>query len=240
MLERLKTYFTKGTSFYGLEVYQNSGATTYRLLEVSQKKGELVIDHSALFEDWATLSKNIKGALPLYVTYNTDNVITKQMTTGATLKDRGAVETLFPGLNFDNFYYQIVQLKNTSLISVCKKQELDVLIDKLIKLKLSLVGVSLGPSSLASLIDFIKKEVIHTNREKVVMENIQDRGISISKTNDVIQESYDVHGLQVNSSDLLSFGGVVGFLMDNQSTDSNIKDINTTLKDTFGSNRTFT
>ena len=51
VLERLKTYFTKGNSFYGMEVFQSGGETKFQLVEIARKKGELTLVQSVLYDD---------------------------------------------------------------------------------------------------------------------------------------------------------------------------------------------
>ena len=143
--------------------------------------------------------------------YNTASVITKSTAVGSTLENRAAVENLFPGLNFDNFYYQIARLKNTSFISVCKQTELNDLIQKLKELKINLVGISLGPSSLSTILGYLKEDLIYTHTDKITLTDAPDTSISISKTSESVPTGYHLNGLEVTNADLLSFGGVVHF-----------------------------
>ena len=223
-----------------MEVFQSGGETKFQLVEIARKKGELTLVQSVFYDDLSTAVQNSKPALPLFLVYNTASVITKSTAVGSTLENRAAVENLFPGLNFDNFYYQIARLKNTSFISVCKQTELDNLIQKLKELKINLVGISLGPSSLSSILGYLKEDLIYTHTDKITLTDAQDTSISISKTSESVPTRYHLNGLEVTNADMLSFGGVVHFLTADKEVDSNYGDMVETLKSSFVTNRTFT
>ena len=164
MFERLKTYLAKGTTFYGLEVFQSDGATQYHITEVTRRKGELNIVRSTTFGNVETMAKELRPQLPLYLVYNTASVITKTAEKSSALKQRALVENLFPGLNFEDFLYQIAPVRNTLLVSICKKKELEGLMETLKSHKIQLVGASLGPGPLHSIIDFLQEASITWKR----------------------------------------------------------------------------
>lgn len=222
-----------------MEVFQSGGTTKIHLLEVSKKKGELVIINRFLTDDLSILAQKAKKTIPLYLVYNTEGVITKRTHAGSTLKDRAAVENLFPGLNFGNFYYQIVDLNPSSFISVCKKQELDALVDKIKSHKLALAGISLGTSVLVSIWDHVQDHTLYTNADLIRKEGNDIGGVIISKNTDPIQQTYTINGLIVANTDLLGFSGVVSFLSGNHGQESNFKETIEALENSFVSNRTF-
>lgn len=240
MFERLKTYLAKGTTFYGLEVFQSGGATQYHITEIARRKGELHIVRSNTFGNMEAMAKELKPQLPLYLVYNTASVITKTIEKSSALKQRALVENLFPGLNFEDFLYQIAPVRNCLLVSICKKKELEDLMETLKSNKIQLVGASLGPGPLHSIIDFLQEASITTNSETIALEDANNNSITIARQEKPQLTTYDLNGLAVDHTDVLGFGGVVDFLSDSNGVDSNFGNTVEGFRNNFTTNRTFT
>lgn len=238
MLDIVRTYFSKGNAFYGLEVYQTGNNVKFHLLEVVKKKGELVIVNSQSFEELQLLVDFAKLSVPIYLIYNTDSVITKQTEAESNFEDRGAVEQLFPGLNFENFFYQISNLGDLSYISVVKKQDVETYLARLKEMKFKIGGFSLGASSLSRIANYLNDDFILTNRGKVVLNNISDTNSSTS-TKKSSSSSYDINGLNVKHTEVLAFSGILDFLTSNVKATSNFDDVVENLQNEFANGRTF-
>lgn len=239
MLDIVRTYFTKGNAFYGLEVYQIGNNVKFHLLEVVKKKGELVIVNSQSFEELQLLVDFAKPSAPICLIYNTDSVITKQTGAESNFEDKGAVEQLFPGLNFENFFYQISKLKDLPYISVVKKQDVENYLAQLKKMKFNVGGFSLGPCSLSTLVDYLKNDFIFTNTDKVVLKGVSDANLSISRKKDSSVSTYNINGLSVKNTEIMAFSGVLSFLTSNTTATSNFGDVAQNLQSEFATSRTF-
>nr|WP_298927861.1 hypothetical protein [uncultured Allomuricauda sp.] len=238
MLDIVRTYFTKGNAFYGLEVYQIGNNVKFHLLEVVKKKGELVIVNSQSFEELQLLVDFAKPSAPICLIYNTDSVITKQTGAESNFEDKGAVEQLFPGLNFENFFYQISNLGDLSYISVVKKQDVETYLVRLKEMRFKIGGFSLGASSLSRIANYLNNDFILTNRGKVVLNNISDTNLSAS-TEKSSSSSYDINGLNVKHTEVLAFSGILDFLTRNVKDTSNFVDVVESLQNEFANSRTF-
>ncbi|TXN36145.1 hypothetical protein FVB32_16440 [Flagellimonas hymeniacidonis] len=238
MLDIVRTYFTKGNAFYGLEVYQIGNNIKFHLLEVVKKKGELVITNSQSFEELQLLVDFAKPSVPICLIYNTDSVITKQTGAEPNFEDKGAVEQLFPGLNFENFFYQISNLGDLSYISVVKKQDVETYLVRLKEMKFKIGGLSLGASSLSRIANYLNNDFILTNRGKVVLNNISDTNLSAS-TEKSSSSSYDINGLNVKHTEILAFSEILDFLTRNVKDTSNFVDVVENLQNEFANSRTF-
>ncbi|WP_190808387.1 hypothetical protein [Flagellimonas sp. S3867] len=239
MFDLLKTYFSKGITSYALEVYQIDESISFRLLEVKRKKGELDITDSQTFNDLGHISKFAKNATPIYVVYNAADVITKTLEIKSKYEGRAAVENKFPGLNLDNFYFQISKLKNQSVISVVKKSTIGAYLEQLQELKFSVVGFSLGACSLRTILDYLNKDVVFTNSEEIRLPQNSGNEIAITKTKSIQPSTYNINGLNVENSALLAFSGVLEFLFNSVDTDSNFGAIVKSLRRAFENKRVF-
>lgn len=237
MLDSIKTYFTKGNTFYGLEIYQIDGVVQFRLLQATKKKGELVIMDTQSFDELETLPNLAKVSVPIYLIYNTDSVVTKNTT--SNFEDRAAVEQVFPGLNFENFFYQISKLKDLSYISVVKKQDVENYLAQLKKMKFNVGGFSLGPCSLNAILDYLKNDFIFTNTDKVILNGVSDANLSISRKKDSSVSTYNINGLSVKNTEVMAFSGILSFLTSNKMAASNFGDVAQNLQSEFATSRTF-
>ncbi|UII76213.1 hypothetical protein LV716_18415 [Flagellimonas sp. HMM57] len=239
MLDFLKTYFTKGNTFYGLKIYQVENTIKFHLVEAIKKKGELTIANSQDFDELQMLSKLCKTSVPLYLICNTTDVITKQLEATSSLSSEAAVERMFPGLDLDVFYYQISKLKNHLLISIAKKNGVDSYLEKLKEMNFRVTGFSLGLSTLGSLINFINNETIYTNTNKIAFDTGPNSKLSISKVDNATQVSYTINGLQMKNSALVAFSGILDFLSDSAAHNSNFKPTVQSLQNDFKQSRVF-
>lgn len=239
MLKLLKTYFTKGNTFYGLKVYQVENINKFHLVEVVKKKGELTITNSQGFDTLQELSKLCKTSIPIYLICNTSDVITKQLDSGSNLKNLAAVEYSFPGLELENFYYQISELKNQLLVSIAKKKSVDAHLHQLKKMDFNVVGFSLGLTSLSTILNYIDSETIYTNSKRITFGSNVNAKFSISKIEESSNVTYTVNGLQIENSALVAFSGVLDFLSNRISHDSNFNTYIQKLQNEFKRNRIF-
>ena len=237
MLDILRTYFTKGNTFYGLEVYQIGNNVKFHLLEVVKKKDELVIMNSQSFEELKMLIDFAKTSVPIFLIYNTDSTITKHAE--SNFEDRAAVEQVFPGLNFENFYFQNSRVKGLSYISIVKKQDVENYLAQLKKMKFNIGGFSLGPCSLSTIVDYLKNDFILTNTDKVVLNGISDTNLSISRKKRDSTSTYNINGLSIKNTEVMAFSGILSFLTSNTTVTSNFGDVARNLESEFASSRTF-
>lgn len=238
MIESIKTYFTKGNTFYGLEIYQIDSNVQFKLLEVTKKQGELVIMGSQSFNQLQMLAELAKTSVPIHLIDNTDNVITKHTESESNFRDKATVERFFPGLNFENYYFQISRLKDLSYISVVKKQNVDTYLAHLKKMKFKVRGFSLGPCSLNTIVDYLDIDFIFTNTSKVPINSVSDTNLSISRKKKDATSTYNINGLSVKNTEVIAFSGILSFLTSNTKTTSNFGDTIENLEKEFAYGRT--
>ncbi|WP_147296581.1 PilN domain-containing protein [Flagellimonas nanhaiensis] len=198
-------------------------------MEISKKKGDLIVLNNHQLDNIELLQEFARKNHPLYFVCNTDKVITKVLESDPTGKVMTAVEKSFPGLNFENFYFQAVHLNQSLILSVVKREIVEGFVDYFKKIKLHIAGISIGPTSLSEIWDFVKDDYVLTNSEKISLHSNLAPYISITENNDNAPVEYDVNGLRLSNSALLSFSVVLKFLSGDQKTQSNLNELNSKL-----------
>ncbi|MGX1931325.1 hypothetical protein [Flagellimonas sp. 2504JD4-2] len=239
MINALKTYIEKGRVFHGIEVYGAENALKFQFLEAQVKKKELIVSKQCRADTISELQSIAQYSTPIHVAYNTADVITKIAQQQAVLNGRGAVEQLFPGLNFENFYYQITQLNGKQVVCIVKKDALETFLSQLKEMKLQVVGLSLGISTMENVENHIEQDTVYTHSEKIVFNHDSIEGLSISKSDIQSAIVYSINGLYIESTFLLSFSGVLSFLSPSGKDNTNLEDIVQHLRSEFKNNRTF-
>ncbi len=236
MLDALKTYFAKGNTFHGLEVYQLDNIVKFHLLTMAKKKGELVIENSQGFDQLDELPKLAKISVPICLVYNTKGVITKQTVPKSSFGDKtAAVAQIFPGLNFENFYFQISKLNDIAYVCVAKKQELDGYLVRLKEMKFRVTGLSMGVCSLSHIMGYLKDGSIITNTGKVNVKEGHDTNLTTTYST----STYNINGLLVKNTEILPFSAVIGFLKGERSVTSNFDMAIENLQSEFKNHRAF-
>lgn len=239
MIGALKTYFEKGKVFHGIEVYGTDSTLEFLFMEAQIKRKELVISKQCRVATLSELLKVTHPSIPLYVVYNSDGVITKIAQQNSSLKGRAAVEQLFPGLNFENFHYQIAQSKGHQVISIVKKGEVETLLAHLKEKKLQVVGLSLGVCSMEYVLNHVNQEIVYTHSEKIAFAASSTTGLSIHKSGSHSSVVYNINGLNIESTFLLPFSGILGFLSPPNHGDSNFDYTIQDLQSEFKNQRVF-
>ncbi len=239
MIGALKTYFEKGKIFHGIEVYGTESTRKFQFLEAQVKSKELVVSLQCEVDSLSGLQKVTQSAIPLYAVYNSDEVITKIAPQNSTLKGRAAVEQLFPGLNFENFYYQIAQLKGRQVVCIAKKDVVETFLADLKEKKLQVVGLSLGLCSMEYVLNHLNQEIVYTHSEKIVFNASAGEGLSISKSEAHSPVLYNISGLDIESKFLLPFSGILNFLSPTSDGNTNFDDAVQNLQSKFKNERIF-
>jgi Tfp pilus assembly protein PilN len=236
MLQKIRTYIKEGTVYCGLEIYERNGAVRYHLLHLKKTGDELHI----LKED---APKNLEGVpalvpknTPLLLTINTSKVLAKKMESNRSGSTEGLVDTAFPNLNMENFYYEVALFSGTPVVTIAKKDYVDGIREQLRDLKLDLVHYSLGLSTLVNLLAYWEEPVMTVSNQQL---DIGDGRIeAIQPFSEEIRINYNLNGLALTNYDLLAFSNIIGFLAKKKAV-SNFHETNAILANEFRHKRIF-
>ncbi len=226
MLSKLISYWQFGSTYFSVEV-TNSGKNEMVFIARAKKRnqeftGFEYVEKSSLKEISNELGKNQH----IFLTINTDKVLIKQ------IQDRGNVNSIlskaFPGLNYSEFYYNILTTDKNSFVSVCRKDYIHDLIDTLKKEKIDVIGFELGFVTLSNLITSIDENSIETEKFQFTIENEQ-----ISKFEQKTKDSstlYSIDKVEVPSKFIIALSGLINYVSQTNHLVSNYNETNNLLK----------
>lgn len=229
MLASLLTYLKEGSTYYGLEILENQEKKVFfHLIEVVRKREELFIQKEEVIFDLNELVSLVKKGAPLFLVLNTSKVLTKitEKTASDNSKTEAMVHSAFPNLDFDNFYYQLKSNYNGHVISICKREYLIQYLQQLSDLKLNVISISLGISSIDAIAGYLEVNEVSTTN---IILSIKNKSIYGFSSQPSVQEgqkkTYDVNGISVSSDSILAFSSVLSYLQNAEGTSSNLIDL---------------
>ena len=207
MLKKVQSYLQFGNLFCGVEHTTKNGKAYIIGTLLKKAKEEVTIVDS--FEGYT--AEGLISKLPkkqhLHLIINDDNVLTK-LIESEVLDSLKLVYKAFPNINLDDFYYEVIQQKNSHFVSICRKEYVDSLTNTYTKNNRSVINYSLGHSIVTNIIAFFNNEdTLYTSNALItIQENILS---SIEKTEFENLKNYEVNGLTVSNNQLLSFSGAL-------------------------------
>ncbi|WP_339612055.1 hypothetical protein, partial [uncultured Planktosalinus sp.] len=139
---------------------------------VAKKKKDEFVDlsytESTLINE---LSKKLSKNQHLYLIINTDKVLIRKIPNSSNKNNQ--LSNAFPGLNYSEFYYNILTTDKNSFIAICRKDYVHSLIETFSKEKIEVIGFELGFASLNIIIPSLGESSIETNKFQFDIENGQ-------------------------------------------------------------------
>lgn len=216
-----------GKHYLGVEFFTVGNEDKIAFLQLDRKKNELIIARNVIFESAEALKKE-KSKFPLSLVINNKNVLQKEID-GIESNDKKLLYKAFPNIAIADFYYEIIYFDNKSIVSICRKTYVDELIDSLNE-SFRIASVSLGISPVKQLANFNIPKKIYTNSQVINFESEEKLLDSLVETSSPF---YDINGLNIQSTYILSFSSVLQMLFKNEVSSGNIKDLNHKLLEDF-------
>ena len=214
-----------GKKYTGIEFFSLKDEDRIAFLQVERKKNEIIISKNEVFSTIEDLSHE-KSKSPVAVVVNNSQVLFKEVQ-GTDANDRKLLHKAFPNLQTEDFYYEIYRKENISIISICRKIYIDNLLKSLEK-NFRITSISLGLSSIDKLLVVSKETTITTNTQTIFLEN--EENIILTSQNP--STNYNINGLEINNAFILSFSGLLAFILPSTTTGS-INDLNNRLHENF-------
>ena len=212
----------EGSTYQGLEIFEIEDNTYYSLIKVKKRKGELNTIFEKAFNEIETVALHIQQRQPLFLVINSAKVLKKQIYSNSELNMDQRVMEAFPNLELDNFYYEIMEKKGVQVVSLCKKEYVESIIDELQSHNIVPYTVSLGISALENSLVHLQTETIVGSNFKLVVNNESEFKYEPILT--LQQDTLNLNGLRLSNASLLSFSGIITHLS-GQKTESNISKI---------------
>lgn len=204
MIDKVSSYIKHGNTYCGIEVSSKEGDDHYYITKASKKRDEFT---NLNFNERSSVSElDLQKNQHCQLVINTDKILVKKVPS-----DDNAITVLnnaFPGVNLDEFYYEILKTSNISYVSLCRRDEVHRIIKYLKTRNIFVLGFHLGFNSVNRLISAFPIELIYCSNCELEIEN--DTLIGFKKLNTSSQQ-YDLDGDLVASEFLLSLGSIISY-----------------------------
>lgn len=209
MKDKFISYLTFGNRFYSIEQSQVNGEMIYYGIQLKKTKNQVDVENRFQFNNLNEASKYIPKGKPVFLVVNNESVITKKIESSETdpLK---LVHHAFANLKIDEFYYEVLKQDKTHFISICRKVYLDDLLGSYASKHISVIDFSLGNLMISSLISLFSEELIHTSNAEITKQDDEITDIQID--NNSPDESYNLNGTDLTSSELLNFSSALSLI----------------------------
>lgn len=233
MLNTLKTYLLFGKNYCGIEHNSNNGVSGVLL---QKKKNELIFNESFEVDTIDDAIKSMPKKQHAFLVLNTKDVISKTIDSNEKEGTR-LLYNAFPNLKINDFYYEIISYNSFHVISICRKSVLDDIINSYNKHNISIVGFSLGNTIVSTINEFIDADVYFSSNAQILKND--NAIVEIKSTQELIRQKYNINGLEVSSKQLLPFAGVLSYILNARTSNTNFEEKNNTLLTEFGQKRFF-
>jgi hypothetical protein len=200
----IRHQLTYGSIFTAVEYSHN---THYNVLSLKKKKQELTILQKEQYTEEDALFAGLKSVKHVFLIVNHEQVLTKDVSFTHIAKE-SVVKAAFPNISLNDFYYDVLDHGASSLVSICRKEVVDNLIEEFRGKGISIVQFSLGETNFKQLLPFLNDFDFHTSRGLFEVSNHE---VVNWQKSDGSDKKYDVNGLIVESNQLLPLAGVISY-----------------------------
>ncbi|MET1260637.1 hypothetical protein ABV409_14920 [Flagellimonas sp. DF-77] len=222
-----------GKRYFALEVFEIEDALHFALLVMEYRKGELEVIATYTAQRLEDIIESIDKNKPLLVTLNTTKVLTRTLVVQAESKPEDIVLQAFPNLDLDKFYYQTTLRVTHGMVSICRKDAVDTLLEEFVKSGYSPLRLTLGANDAILLQSYADAGLTGSNFKM----DFTDSAISFTSDSKAV-ETLTIGGLSFANTFLLAFASVLGQLKTERHR-GNLIQTNEGLKSTFMAERLF-
>lgn len=222
------TAFLLGKQYIGIEYFSLEKEDIVAILLVKKTREGLDIIqkdkvvHGELAEKW-------DKKLPFFLIVNSSQVIQKEIQ-GTEPSDEKLLHRAFPNLAWTEFYYEIFRMQSRSIVAISRKAHIHQLYEEYSNQKIAVAGISLGICALSEISNHTQGGLLLTNTQAFSLDHEEQ---TIKIRTEYSENTFDLNGLQVGSSHLLSFSGILKAVMGDASTSGSILEFNKQLRDSY-------
>ena len=236
MVQKLRTYLKEGFTYHGLEVTGSKEARTYHFLELKKSKKQLLITQKKSCSEIKDLQELVNKKTPLFVCINTPNILTKKIAAENSSSVEALVNQAFPNIDLNGIYFEVSQKDTLPLVTISKKEAVVTILKEFKANQIQVSGFSLGISCFETIAPFLDNGIIQASNHKIEILNKKILEVKSKPLTDNLL--YTISGLELSSTNLLSFSQILGNLNKKVDT-SNFEDFNAELNSEFKNQRVF-
>jgi hypothetical protein len=236
MLKKIKTYLKYGTHFCGIEhTIFNGENVIYGTIFIKSKK---TVDIESFFNEYSienTIAKLSKKQ-HIFLVINDDNILTKRIESEQTELEK-LVHNAFPNINLEDFVYEVLTQHNNHFISICRKEYVEELISNYKNFGGFVINISLGNTLASSIVQYIKEETLLSSNANIVLKD--NEIISIERREVESIANYDINGLKINSTQVLSSAAALAEILQNFNPRTNFNVLKKSIREDYLQSRFF-
>lgn len=235
MLKEIRNKVFYGNIYCGLEHTSIKDQNIINILLLKYQKKQLEIEKEISVQKIEETKNHINDNQHAYLIINDAQVIGKKINEKLDLLK--AVQTAFPNIKLDEFYYESYSNENDTFVNVCRKEYVHKLLKSYKEHKISILGISLGNNIIATILPYYEDKNIETSNAVLELKNGQIA--DIIPFNGQEDKNYNINGLILRSKSINSFSGIVLYLSQLETTVNNFSDIIQNLKTNFSQRKIF-
>lgn len=210
-----KKYLVK-SEVCAVELCYTEEGTVYYFTQLRTKKNKLEISASGTCPDVLTLPESIlKNKIPLLLILNGKGIILKKITLNENSEDEldQLIRQNLPAIQATDFYIQAYKQKDNSMfLSLCRKEQLDTVLNEFKNKKHELAGIFIGAPSIIGLEPLWNNfNVIPTSLHSAELSN-STLDVLSPNTSDA-DAGIQLEELKISRTHTLGFAGSLSYLM---------------------------
>jgi len=236
MFEKIKSYLKYGNHFCGVEHCTIDGEELLYGVVLKRNKKELVLKETFEEKDLEGLINKLPKKLHVSLIINTDKVITK-LIKGQFKDGLTALNNAFPNIDSNAFLYQAIIGVDSSLVSICRKEDVEDLISQYRSLGMYVIDIGLGVSKVVDISEWLLVDRVQLSNTELVLENNQV--INFEKAKPLQVTNYNINGIDIQSPFVLALAGALSSVLQAKEIQTNYSKFIQELQEEFKQKRFF-
>jgi len=235
MLGKALKYMKYGSYYAAVEHQSNDENKPLALLVLKKEKNEFRVETQKRLSSIKEVAETLKKNQHLYLIINNNQVLSKSVK--KELNEDRALQNGFATIKISDFYYEIVQLEDSTHISICRKEHIQKLIADYNRHHLNIIGFTLGNSAIIHLLPFLESTSVSTSNASIAIAN--NLITSIDLKDNVDEHPYLINGIEILNNYTLPLAAVISYYSNGIKTAGNFNSYNTLISKEFAQKRFF-
>ncbi len=224
-----------GSYYAAVEHQSHDENKQLAVLVLKKEKNEFRIETQKKFSSIQEVAETLNKNQHLYLIINNNQVLSKSVK--KELDEDKALQNGFATIKISDFYYEIVQLEDSTHISICRKEHVQKLIADYNLHHLNIIGFTLGNSAVIHLLPFLETTSISTSNASLAIAN--NLISSIDLIDKVDEHPYLINGIEIFNNFILPLAAIISYYSNGLKTAGNFNSYNAIISKDFSQKRFF-
>ncbi len=201
--------FLCGRRYTAIEHAFVNGKVIYHCLTLDTSKKTLSVAQKKSHSSVEKCCENISKKHPILLVINNQQVLSKIVEKQFD-NSLEAANFCFPNLLIEDFYIEITTHKTLSMVSICRKEIVEKIIETYKIKNRAITGFSIGNSALRNSIPYFNNTSFQSSNASFHLDNNKQLK-SIEWEQKTTLKTYNLNGLKISNYDLLGFSAILNF-----------------------------